>query len=55
VIARLDEAQIANAAVNNFEPRMDAAPALGEHSEAILRELGRGEADIKQLRITGVI
>ncbi len=92
VIARLDAAQIANAAVNqigdlwthpqlharqrfrtidspagelrallppatidSFDVRMDAVPALGEHSTAILRELGRTDADIEQLRAAGVI
>ncbi|MBU9612977.1 CoA transferase [Burkholderia multivorans] len=92
VIARLDEAQIANAAVNqvgdlwthpqlhargrfrtvgspagelqallppatidSFDVRMDPMPALGEHSTAILRELGRSDADIEQLRADGVI
>ncbi len=92
VSARLDEAQIANAAVNqvrdlwthpqlhargrfrtvgspagelqallppatidSFDVRMDPVPALGEHSTAILRELGRSDADIEQLRADGVI
>ncbi|MDR8725992.1 Acetyl-CoA:oxalate CoA-transferase [Burkholderia pseudomultivorans] len=92
VIARLDDAQIANAAVNqvsdlwthpqlharerfrtidspagelqallppatidSFDVRMDAVPALGEHSMAILRELGRSDADIEQLRAAGAI
>jgi itaconate CoA-transferase len=92
VVARLDEAQIANAAVNQvadlwdhpqlqargrfrsigssagplrallppvtsngFEARMDPVPALGEHSEAILRELGRSDADIAALRQAGVV
>ncbi|OXI79308.1 CoA transferase [Burkholderia sp. AU31652] len=92
VIARLDEAQIANAAVNqigdlwthpqlharqrfrtidspagelqallppatidSFDVRMDAVPALGEHSAAILHKLGRTDADIEQLRAAGVI
>ncbi|MFB9122922.1 CoA transferase [Paraburkholderia dipogonis] len=92
VSARLDEAQIANAAVNqvgdlwthpqlharqrfrtigspagelqallppatvdSFDVRMDPVPALGEHSAAILRELGRTEADIEQLRAAGVV
>ena len=91
-VARLDEAQIANAAVNQvadlwdhpqlqargrfrsigssagplrallppvtsngFEARMDPVPALGEHSEAILRELGRSDADIAALRQAGVV
>ncbi len=92
VIARLDDAQIANAAVNqigdlwthpqlharqrfrtigspagelqallppatvdSFDVRMDPVPALGEHSAAILRELGRTDADIEQLRAAGTI
>ena len=92
VIARLDEAQIANATVNqigdlwthpqlharqrfrtigspagelqallppatvdSFDVRMDAVPALGEHTAAILQELGRTDADIEQLRAAGTI
>ena len=92
VIARLDDAQIANAAVNqvgdlwmhpqlrarerfrtiaspagelqallppagvsSFDARMGAVPALGEHSDAILHELGRSAADIERLRADGVI
>ncbi len=92
VIARLDEAQIANAHVNgvgelwshpqlrargrfravaspvgqlqallppgrndSFDPRMEAIPAVGEHTEAILRELGRNDADIAALRLAGAI
>jgi crotonobetainyl-CoA:carnitine CoA-transferase CaiB-like acyl-CoA transferase len=92
VIARLEEAQIANAHVNEvrdvwdhpqlrargriaqvdspagplaallppgvhsgFEYRMDAIPAVGQHTEAILRELGRGDAEIARLRGAGAI
>jgi crotonobetainyl-CoA:carnitine CoA-transferase CaiB-like acyl-CoA transferase len=92
VIARLDEAQIANAHVNtvgdmwthpqlqargrvarvdspagplaallppgrnsSFDYRMDAIPAVGEHTEAILRELGRDAAAIAALRAAGAI
>ncbi len=92
VIARLDEAQIANAHVNamadvwahpqlhardrfrsvgtpagpinamlppavnsSFDYRMDAIPAIGEHSDAILRELGRSDAEIAALRAAGAI
>ncbi len=92
VIARLDEAQIANARLNDmhevwshaqlrarqrwtevatpagpvpallppgassgWDARMDAIPALGEHSEAILRELGYADADIDQLKSSEVI
>ena len=31
-------------------PRMDPVPALGEHTDAILRELGYADADITRLR-----
>lgn len=87
VIARLDEAQIANAHVNAladvwrhpqlqargrlaqvqspagalaallppgvqsaFDYRMDPIPAVGQHTEAILRELGRSEEQVARLR-----
>ncbi len=90
VVARLEEAQIANARVNTldavwahpqltargrwvdvdtavgkipallppgvpeeFDPRMDAVPALGQHSKAILKELGFSDADIDALRAEG--
>jgi crotonobetainyl-CoA:carnitine CoA-transferase CaiB-like acyl-CoA transferase len=39
---------------SGFAYRMDAIPAVGEHTEAILRELGR-EADIEALRSKGAI
>ena len=92
VIARLDEAQIANARMNDmhdvwrhaqlearkrwtvvstpagsipallppgttdaFEPCMEAVPALGEHTEAILRELGLPAADIAAMRAAGAV
>ncbi|HEU4985618.1 MAG TPA: CaiB/BaiF CoA-transferase family protein [Rhizobiaceae bacterium] len=38
-----------------FEPRMDAVPALGEHTEAILSELGLSEQEIAELRAAGAI
>ncbi len=87
VIARLEEAGIANAQVNTMadlwahpqlaararwtevsspvgpvpallppgaadpaQVRMDAIPSVGQHSAAILRELGLGAADIEQLK-----
>ena len=92
VLAKLDEAQIANARINSmaevwahpqlqarerwrtvatpagnipallppgrsssFDYRMDAVPAVGEHTHAILRELGQGEADIAALQQAGAI
>lgn len=92
VVARLDEAQIANARMNSmaevwahpqlkarerwqtvgspagdipallppgrnssFDYRMDAVPAVGQHTDAILRELGQGEAQIAALHATGAV
>ncbi|MDB5914586.1 MAG: formyl-coenzyme transferase (Formyl-CoA transferase)-like protein [Ramlibacter sp.] len=92
VIARLEQAQIANAHVNtvadmwqhpqlqargryqsvdspvgpvtallppgannSFDYRMDAIPAVGEHSEAILRELGRDTGAIAALRASAAV
>ena len=92
VLAKLDEAQIANARMNSmaevwahpqlqarerwrtvatpagnipallppgrissFDYRMDAVPAVGQHTQAILRELGQGEADIAALLQAGAI
>ncbi len=92
VEARLDEAQIANARMNDmagvwahpqlkarerwhnvgspagdisallppgrnnrYDYRMDAVPAVGEHTEAILRELGLGDAAVQVLRAAKAI
>lgn len=92
VLDRLDEAQIANARMNDmaglwahpqlqsrerwrqvpspggdiaallppgrqsaFDYRMDPIPRVGEHTEAILRGLGRSEAEIAALRAAGAI
>jgi itaconate CoA-transferase len=35
---------------DSFDYRMDAVPAVGQHSEAILRELGRDAAEIAAMR-----
>ncbi|MNO90440.1 Formyl-coenzyme A transferase [compost metagenome] len=40
---------------NAYSPRMDAVPALGQHSESILVELGLPSERIQQLRTSGVI
>jgi itaconate CoA-transferase len=36
-------------------PRMDAVPALGQHTEAILHELGYDDAAIDRFRVAGAI
>jgi len=92
LIAKLEEAQIANAHLNDmdglwkheqlkarkrwtevntpnglipallppglndsYDYRMDAVPAVGEHTDAILKELGLEEADVSQMRASGAI
>jgi itaconate CoA-transferase len=40
---------------NRFDYRMDAVPAVGQHTEAILRELGQGDEAIAALRAAGAI
>ncbi|MEW6687668.1 MAG: CaiB/BaiF CoA-transferase family protein [Pseudomonadota bacterium] len=41
--------------LDGFEPRMGAIPAIGEHSRAILSELGFGAAEIQAMANTKVI
>jgi itaconate CoA-transferase len=38
-----------------FEPRMDAVPGLGQHTEQLLRELGLGAERIEEMRAAGAI
>jgi crotonobetainyl-CoA:carnitine CoA-transferase CaiB-like acyl-CoA transferase len=40
---------------DGFEPRMDPVPALGEHTDAILSELGYEPERIRALRAAGII
>jgi itaconate CoA-transferase len=41
--------------LSGFEPRMDAIPALGEHSRKVLSELGYSEREVEALAASGVI
>jgi itaconate CoA-transferase len=41
--------------LDGFSPRMEAVPAVGEHTRAILAELGYGDAAIADLARDGVI
>ena len=36
--------------MTGVEPRMDGVPTLGQHTEAILAELGKDAATIERLR-----
>ena len=38
-----------------FEPRMDAVPGLGQHTEQLLSELGLGAERIEEMRAAGAI
>jgi len=41
--------------LSDFEPRMDAVPALGAHSRGILAELGYGALQVERLAAAGAI
>ena len=41
--------------LDGMEPRMDAIPAVGEHTEPVLRELGYSVAEVERLRRDGAI
>jgi itaconate CoA-transferase len=41
--------------IHGMEPRMDAIPSLGEHSGAILAELGYSEREIEALAASGAV
>ncbi|WP_344046912.1 CaiB/BaiF CoA-transferase family protein, partial [Nocardioides panacihumi] len=43
------------ATLAGMEPRMDAVPSVGEHTSAILAELGRSSAEIEKLRENAVV
>lgn len=40
---------------DDFEARMDPIPAIGQHTDAILGELGYSAADIRALREQGAV
>ena len=40
---------------NAYEPRMDAVPALGQHTEAILMELGWSAEEVESLKREGAV
>jgi len=41
--------------ISSFDYRMDAVPGVGEHTHAILSELGRGDSDIAAMQQAGAI
>ena len=41
--------------IDGMQPRMDAIPGVGEHTRAILRELGYSEAEAERLGAVGAI
>jgi formyl-CoA transferase len=43
------------ATLGGVPPRMDAVPAVGEHTDAILAALGRSAAEIADLHAAGVV
>ena len=43
------------AGIDGVEPRMDPVPVLGEHTEAVLSELGYGDLEIARMRAAAVI
>jgi len=41
--------------LSDFEPRMEAVPAVGEHTQAVLTELGYEASEVKQLAAQGAV
>jgi crotonobetainyl-CoA:carnitine CoA-transferase CaiB-like acyl-CoA transferase len=40
---------------DSYSYRMDPIPAVGEHTDSILKELGMTESDITSMRASGAI
>ena len=40
---------------DSYDYRMDAIPAVGQHTDAILKELGMSESEIASMRVSGAI
>ncbi len=40
---------------SSYDYRMDSIPAVGDHTDSILKELGLGESDIANMRASGAI
>jgi itaconate CoA-transferase len=49
------KALITPVTVPEFDVRMDPIPGVGQHTEAILRELGYDDASINRMRAQGVV
>lgn len=43
------------ACIEGVDDRLEAVPALGQHTDSILSELGYGRSEIDQLRLAGVV
>ncbi|WP_216892986.1 CaiB/BaiF CoA transferase family protein [Nocardia alni] len=43
------------AVIDGYDPPMGAVPGLGEHTDAVLSELGYGASDIEQFRADGAV
>jgi itaconate CoA-transferase len=49
------EALIPPASLDGVEPRMDPVPAVGEHTDGVLAELGYSAEEIRQFRSGGIV
>ena len=54
-VYRIDARVAPPALPEDFEPAMGAIPAVGQHTEAILAELGYGAGEIAALRAGGAL